>query len=80
MIPYPNISPVLVSIGPLTVRWYGLMFLAAFLGAWVLARRRAAASTSTWRREDVDELVFQGTIGAILGARLFWMLMHGLGA
>jgi phosphatidylglycerol---prolipoprotein diacylglyceryl transferase len=78
MIPFPNIDPVLVSIGPVTVRWYGVMFLAAFAGVWFLARCRAAAAVSTWSREDVDELVFQGAIGAILGGRIGWTVLHGL--
>jgi phosphatidylglycerol:prolipoprotein diacylglycerol transferase len=78
MVVFPNIDPVLVSIGPVTVRWYGVMFLVAFVGAWYLARLRAAAATSTWKREDVDELVFQGAIGAIVGGRLGWTLLYGL--
>jgi phosphatidylglycerol:prolipoprotein diacylglycerol transferase len=78
MIPYPNIDPVLISLGPVTIRWYGVMFLVAFAGAWYMARHRAAAAISTWSRDDVDELVFQGAIGAIVGGRLGWTLLYGL--
>ena len=42
MFTYPDIDPIALSIGPLHVRWYGLMYLVGFLGAWWLARRRAA--------------------------------------
>ena len=43
MLAYPNISPVALSLGPVQVHWYGLMYLFAFLAGWGLARglRRA---------------------------------------
>jgi phosphatidylglycerol:prolipoprotein diacylglycerol transferase len=78
MLTYPHINPVLISLGPIAIRWYGLMFLVAFGGAWWLARRRAARPTSTWTGEDVDDLIFFGAVGAILGGRLGWVLFYGL--
>jgi phosphatidylglycerol:prolipoprotein diacylglycerol transferase len=78
MLTYPHINPVLISIGPLAVRWYGLMFVAAFAGAWGLARRRALQPNSTWSLKDVDDLVFFGAVGAIVGGRLGWVLFYGL--
>jgi phosphatidylglycerol---prolipoprotein diacylglyceryl transferase len=41
MLTYPNIDPVAISLGPLQVHWYGLMYLLAFLFAWGLATFRA---------------------------------------
>ena len=41
MLAYPNISPVALSLGPVQVHWYGLMYLFAFLAGWGLARWRA---------------------------------------
>ncbi|MEJ0007002.1 MAG: prolipoprotein diacylglyceryl transferase [Steroidobacteraceae bacterium] len=70
MLTYPHINPVLISIGPVAVRWYGLMFVAAFAGPWWLARRRAVQPDSTWSLKDVDDLVFFGAVGAIVGGRL----------
>jgi len=75
---YPHIDPVLIAIGPLVIRWYGLMFLVAFGGAYWLARYRATRPGSTWALRDVDDLVFYGAIGAILGGRLGWVLFYGL--
>jgi phosphatidylglycerol:prolipoprotein diacylglycerol transferase len=72
---YPD--PVAVSIGPLHVRWYGLMYLIGFLVAWWLARRRAAQPTSTWSPTEVDDLIFYCALGVILGGRLGWMLFYG---
>jgi phosphatidylglycerol---prolipoprotein diacylglyceryl transferase len=47
MFVYPHPDPVALSIGPLSVRWYGLMYLVGFLAAWWLARRRAVSRGST---------------------------------
>jgi len=78
MLAYPHIDPVLIAIGPVAVRWYGVMFLVALGGAYGLARRRAARPGSTWTPGDVDDLVFHGAVGAILGGRLGWVLFYGL--
>lgn len=73
MIQYPAIDPIIFSIGPffsigpLAVRWYGLTYVIAFGVAWWLGRRRAAQSGSTWKPEDVDDLIFYGALGVILG-------------
>ncbi|HET7201844.1 MAG TPA: prolipoprotein diacylglyceryl transferase [Steroidobacteraceae bacterium] len=72
---YPD--PVALSLGPLHVRWYGLMYLVGFLAAWWLARRRAARAGSTWTAGDVDDLIFYSAVGTILGGRLGWMLFYG---
>jgi phosphatidylglycerol:prolipoprotein diacylglycerol transferase len=77
MITYPHPDPVAISIGPLKMRWYGLMYLLGFLAAWWLARRRAAQTGSSWNPEDVDDLIFYCALGVILGGRLGWMLFYG---
>ncbi len=77
MFVYPNPDPVAIAIGPLKVRWYGLMYLVGFLAAWWLARRRAAKPGSTWKPVDVDDLIFYCAVGVILGGRLGWMLFYG---
>jgi len=77
MFVFPHPDPVAISLGPLHVRWYGLMYLVGFLGAWWLARRRAARAGSTWTPAEVDDLIFYCAIGVILGGRLGWMLFYG---
>ncbi len=42
MLAYPDIDPIAVSLGPLKVHWYGLMYVVGFVGAWWLGRLRAA--------------------------------------
>jgi phosphatidylglycerol:prolipoprotein diacylglycerol transferase len=77
MFVYPHPDPVALSLGPLQVRWYGLMYLVGFLAAWWLARRRAATPGSTWTPTEVDDLIFYCALGVILGGRLGWMLFYG---
>ncbi|MCM2311921.1 MAG: prolipoprotein diacylglyceryl transferase [Steroidobacteraceae bacterium] len=77
MFVYPHPDPVALSLGPLSVRWYGLMYLVGFLTAWWLARRRAAQPRSTWTPTEVDDLIFYSALGVILGGRLGWMLFYG---
>src|SRR6185369_4186447 len=78
MINYPNINPNIISFGPVAVRWYGLMYVCGFLSAWWLARRRALQPGSTWKIQDVEDLIFFAAMGVILGGRIGWILFYGL--
>lgn len=77
MLTYPEIDPVAVGIGPLQVHWYGLMYLVAFACLWVLGRYRASRPGSGWTVQMVDDVVFFGVIGTIVGGRLGYMLFYG---
>ncbi|MDR1935813.1 MAG: prolipoprotein diacylglyceryl transferase [Candidatus Accumulibacter sp.] len=74
MLIYPKIDPVALEIGPLAVRWYGLMYLVAFAQLWWLGRRRILAQPwlvkAGWTVEELEDLLFYGVIGVIAGARL----------
>ncbi len=78
MLTYPHIDPVIFSIGPLAVRWYGLMYVVGFVAAVLLARKRAAQPGSTWKPVDVDDLIFYAALGVILGGRIGWILFYGI--
>lgn len=78
MIIYPHISPIIFSIGPFAVRWYGLMYVFGFLSGWWLARRRAAQPNSTWTALEVDDLIFYAALGVIAGGRIGWVLFYGI--
>ncbi|MGL5429216.1 MAG: prolipoprotein diacylglyceryl transferase [Vibrio sp.] len=73
---FPNIDPVLFSIGPLAVRWYGLMYLVGFLFAMWLANRRADRPASGWSREQVSDLLFAGFLGVVVGGRVGYVLFY----
>ncbi len=77
MLVYPDIDPVALALGPLKIRWYGLMYVLGFVGGWFLARRRAASPRSTWTPADVDDLIFYAALGVIAGGRLGWILFYG---
>ncbi|MCX8017549.1 MAG: prolipoprotein diacylglyceryl transferase [Rhodocyclaceae bacterium] len=77
MLTHPQFDPVAISLGPLAVRWYGLMYLAAFLAFLWLGRRRAAAQP--WHgltAQHVDDLLFYGVLGVVLGGRLGQVLFY----
>jgi phosphatidylglycerol:prolipoprotein diacylglycerol transferase len=77
MFVFPHPDPVALSLGPLHVRWYGLMYLIGFVSAWWLARRRASQPGSTWKPVEVDDMIFFSALGVILGGRIGWMLFYG---
>ncbi|NIR59095.1 MAG: prolipoprotein diacylglyceryl transferase, partial [Gammaproteobacteria bacterium] len=80
MLPFPDIDPVAIEIGPLQIRWYGLMYLVGFAIAWGLMRWRSRRGWQGWSHEAIDDLVFWGAIGLIVGARLGYVFFYQFGA
>jgi phosphatidylglycerol:prolipoprotein diacylglycerol transferase len=77
MLVHPQFDPIAFKLGPLAVRWYGLMYLAAFVLVIVLGRIRARKQMLTgWRLTDVDDMLFLGVFGVILGGRLGYVLFY----
>ncbi|MFU0842493.1 MAG: Phosphatidylglycerol--prolipoprotein diacylglyceryl transferase [Burkholderia sp.] len=76
MLIHPQFDPVAFSIGPISVRWYGLMYLAGFALFWLLGRRRAAEPWRGITAEHVENMLFWGVIGVIVGARLGYCLFY----
>ncbi|NEV61764.1 prolipoprotein diacylglyceryl transferase [Thiorhodococcus minor] len=76
MLTYPDIDPVALALGPIKVHWYGLMYLIGFALAWGLGRWRADR-TQGWSKDMVDDLIFYGVIGTVVGGRLGYMLFYG---
>jgi phosphatidylglycerol:prolipoprotein diacylglycerol transferase len=76
MIRYPDIDPVALSLGPLQVRWYGLMYLVGFLAAWWLARRRAGRLDGGLTARQIDDLLFYCVLGVILGGRIGYVVFY----
>jgi phosphatidylglycerol---prolipoprotein diacylglyceryl transferase len=78
MLVYPGFNKIAFSIGPIKVHWYGIMYLLGFASAWWLGRRRAARPASSWKPNDVDDLIFFSMLGVILGGRIGYVLFYGL--
>ena len=76
MLTHPNIDPIAFSIGPLAVRWYGLMYLAGFAVGWWLGLRRIARNQSPVTKAQLDDLLFLIVLGVILGGRLGYVLFY----
>jgi len=71
MLIYPQIDPVMVQIGPLAVHWYGMMYLLAFAAFVWLGRMQARWQPERgWDAQQIDELLFAGVLGVIVGGRL----------
>jgi len=76
LLPFPNIGPDIVRIGPLRVRWYGLMYLAGFVASYFLIRRQKRAKQLGLQGSLLQDLFLFLVIGMILGARLGYILFY----
>ncbi len=77
MLVHPQFDPIALQIGPLAVRWYGLMYLIGFLGAYLLGRlriKRGQAGAVTV--QVLDDLLFFAVLGVVLGGRLGYVLFY----
>lgn len=77
---FPEFDPVALQLGPLAIRWYGLMYLAGFAAAWWLGRARARRPDTTISPAQMDDLLFYAALGVILGGRLGYTLFYGFDA
>ncbi|MFW9620727.1 MAG: prolipoprotein diacylglyceryl transferase [Macromonas sp.] len=79
MLMHPQIDPVALQLGPLSVHWYGLTYLAAFGLFWWLGLRRLRHPTfvgTAWQPRDVEDVLFLGVLGVVLGGRLGYVLFY----
>lgn len=79
MLIHPNFDPIAIHFGPLAVRWYGLMYLVGFVLAIVIARLRLRlphVAAQGWTTKDIDDILFYGVLGTILGGRIGYVLFY----
>ena len=76
MLTYPSIDPVALSLGPIQIHWYGIMYLLAFTFAWFLALRNSQRPWSPVKKTQVEDLIVYGAFGVILGGRLGYLLFY----
>ncbi|MFT0534305.1 prolipoprotein diacylglyceryl transferase [Castellaniella hirudinis] len=77
--PFPQIDPIALQIGPLAIHWYGLMYLAGFALAWLLGRWRIQHYPGDITLRDLEDIIFYGVLGVVLGGRLGYALFYKLG-
>lgn len=70
----PLIDPAIFEIGPISLRWYGLMYLIGFAAAYYLANKRL--SRTTWNKNQLSDLLFWGFLGVILGGRIGYVFFY----
>ena len=78
MIPYPDIKPYIIKIGPLQVRWYGLMYLLGFTSSYLLVWYQVKKKRLPIDRQVIDDLYFYLILGLIIGARLGYVVFYNL--
>ncbi|MGH8728614.1 MAG: prolipoprotein diacylglyceryl transferase [Burkholderiales bacterium] len=79
MFVHPQFDPIALHIGPLAVRWYGLMYLIAFLLVIILGRQRINTQPwAGWSKSQLDDALVYGVLGTILGGRLGYVLFYKL--
>ncbi len=76
---YKSLSPVAFSIGALSVRWYGLAYLAGFTLAGLILYRTARRWNLTITADDTLNILLGIAFGVIIGARLFYVIFYGAG-
>lgn len=74
---YPDLDPVALQLGPLALRWYGLMYLFGFAAFLLLGNWRARDQQRGWSPEQVWDLMFYGVFGVVVGGRLGFALFYG---
>ena len=80
MLTHPQIDPVALQLGPVAIHWYGLTYLAAFgLFLWLGTRRLhhpPFVALPQWARRDVEDILFLGVMGVVLGGRIGYCLFY----
>ncbi|HQD36450.1 MAG TPA: prolipoprotein diacylglyceryl transferase [Thermodesulfovibrio thiophilus] len=78
MLPYPDISPEIVRIGPLSIRWYGLMYLVGFISSYLIVKREIHRRGLRVEKDFLENLYFYLILGLLIGARLGYIIFYNL--
>jgi phosphatidylglycerol:prolipoprotein diacylglycerol transferase len=79
MLVHPQFSPIALQLGPVAIHWYGLTYLAGFaLFLWLgsLRVRQPQFAQAGWTRREVEDLLFWGVLGVVVGGRLGYVLFY----
>src|SRR5262245_21480713 len=79
-IPYPNIDPVFLRIGPVQLRWYGLMYMLSFIIGFFVLRRFAKYRKLNLSTDELYDLLFYLILGVMIVGRLGYVLFYDLGS
>lgn len=79
MLIHPMPDPIAIAIGPIAIRWYGLMYLLAFalfIGLGRLRVKQPHMAAAGWKADDLDDMLFYGVLGVVIGGRLGEVLFY----
>ena len=76
VIPYPEIDPVLIQLGPLAIRWYALAYIAGLVIGWQVMRRVCEQPPKLLTALKIDDFLLWAALGVILGGRLGYVLFY----
>ena len=79
-IPYPNIDPIFLRLGPVQLRWYGLMYMLSFIIGFFVLRRYAKYRKLSMSTDDLYDLLFYLILGVMIGGRLGYVVFYDLGS
>ena len=74
---FPEISPVMLTIGPLAIRWYSMAYLIGIVVGWFLVNRNVEKNNLGLSRAQVEDFIFYLTLGIVLGGRLGYAVFYG---
>jgi len=76
MLQHPQFDPVALQLGPISVHWYGLMYLLGFTAVWLLGRHRIRKGTTDLSTRNLEDIIFYGVAGVVIGGRLGYALIY----
>lgn len=76
MLQFPKIDPVAFALGPVSVHWYGLMYLVGFSSAWLLGRWRVKKGLTRITLPDFEDMIFLSMLCAVIGGRLGYVIFY----
>jgi phosphatidylglycerol:prolipoprotein diacylglycerol transferase len=78
MLPFPDIDPEIIRIGPLSIRWYGMMYLLAFASSYLLVKYQVRKKGLHFPKETIESLYSYLILGLLIGARLGYVVFYNL--
>lgn len=75
---YPDIDPIAISVGPISIHWYAISYLVGIGLVWFILRYRSQKNDLGWTDDDLSDIVFYSVLGVLLGGRIGYMFFYGL--
>ena len=79
MLPYPNIDPVLIELGPFQLRWYSVMYIIGLVTVYYFSRHASRKGALKLNFQEIESVMLYGLIGMIIGARLTYVIVYSSG-